>query len=496
MQLTLRAQKGEKLTVQELDNNFLFLNGSYLDVGSSSVTTTIDWSVADIQQITLDDSPTLSFTNSSTGQIMTLILKQSKVGTKQVTWPRNLYWSGSEIPIIPTCTNTDPDVSFYTHDGFDSTVNSVVIQDDGKILVGGSFTSYQSNKAPYLIRLNENGTVDDTFIIGDGFDNGVNVIKLQSDGKILIGGEFTKFDNQSSQYIARLNSNGTIDNTFFVGEGFDNSVRDLLVLNNGKIIVGGIFNFYDGNERKVLVRLNSNGTYDATFESGSGFDPEVKSVVLTLNSQDDGKILVGGSFTTYNEDSYNGLIRLNSDGSLDNTFSIGTGFIFSDAFVTGDGYINNLLIQPDSKILVVGYFTKYDENDVSYIVRLNPDGSIDNSFTQGSGFDNNPTKILSFNTDFFICAGYFTIYDSGPAAYVCKINYDGTLDTKFNPKGLLDGGIESIALQTDSKIILGGNFYTNGSLTTPSLTRVIGDLTTNYFQINLDYDGENYIGTY
>jgi hypothetical protein len=128
--------------------------------------------------------------------------------------------------------------------------------------------------------------------------------------------------------IVKLNTNGTIDNTFTTGTGFNNHVNCVRIQPDNKILLGGLFTSYSGVTANRIIRLNSGGTIDNTFITGSGFNAYINSIDL----QSDGKIIVltdananTNVQTTYSGVSYNNLIRLNTDGSIDNTFTSGVG---------------------------------------------------------------------------------------------------------------------------------------------------------------------------
>lgn len=220
------------------------------------------------------------------------------------------------------------DTSFNTTTGFVNTedVQMMVLQPNGKLIVGGAFTSYKGGTYNRIIRLNSDGSVDTSFNTGSGFNSRVyrNCIALQSDGKVIVGGDFITYNGVSKSKIVRLNSDGSNDQNFSIGTGFNAEVMSIKLLSDGKILVAGTFTTYNGVTSNRIVRLNSNGTKDTTFNSG-GVGPN--NSVSSIHVQSDGKILVGGIFTTYNGITANQLCRLNSDGTLDNTFSSGTGVL-------------------------------------------------------------------------------------------------------------------------------------------------------------------------
>ena len=190
-------------------------------------------------------------------------------------------------------------------------------------MVGGRFHTYNNSFVDGLVRLDTGGTIDNTFSIGTGFGfyGLVYDIELQSDGKILVGGAFYQFANENTNYIIRLNSDGTRDTSFHIGNGFNGYVNSIDLQSDGKVIVGGDFydtGYYDNNMCNGIVRLNTDGSLDSTF--GFGVDSEVTYVLV----QPDDKILVGGyigSMYPYFNNWYpidaDELIRYNADTTID-----------------------------------------------------------------------------------------------------------------------------------------------------------------------------------
>jgi uncharacterized delta-60 repeat protein len=223
-------------------------------------------------------------------------------------------------------------------------------------LVGGFFTSYSGVSRNRIIRLNTDGSIDTSFVIGTGFNTIVETIQLQPDGKILVGGQFATYSGVSSNRIIRLNTDGSIDASFVIGSGFNGTIQPIQLQTDGKILVGGLFTSYSGVSSGRVIRLNTDGSVDTGFVIGTGFNNSVYSIQL----QPDSKILIGGTFTSYSGVSRNRIIRLNTDGSIDTSFVIGTGF-------SGIPYIS---LQSDGKILVGGTFTSYNGSLYNRIIRL------------------------------------------------------------------------------------------------------------------------------
>ncbi|MCA3067815.1 MAG: delta-60 repeat domain-containing protein, partial [Rhodocyclaceae bacterium] len=213
------------------------------------------------------------------------------------------------------------DVGFGSGAGANFPVLTLALQPDGKVLIGGSFTTYNGTSRNSIARLNADGTLDNTFNPGTGANSEVYSLALQPDGKVLIGGSFTTYNGTSRNYIARLNADGTLDNTFNPGTGANSRVRTLALQPDGKVIIGGRFTTYNGTSRDYIARLNADGTLDNTFNPGTGANDQVQTLAL----QPDGKVIIGGDFTSYNGTSRNRIARLNADGTLDNTFNPGTG---------------------------------------------------------------------------------------------------------------------------------------------------------------------------
>ena len=138
-------------------------------------------------------------------------------------------------------------------------------------------------------------------------------------GKLVIAGDFTFVNGLPRTRIARLNRDGSTDTTFNAGAGANASVRALAVQSDGKVVIGGFFTTVASTARPYLARLNANGSLDAAFNAG--LNGQINAILL----QPDGKILIGGQFTSAGGNLRNNVARLNADGTLDNTFDPGAG---------------------------------------------------------------------------------------------------------------------------------------------------------------------------
>jgi uncharacterized delta-60 repeat protein len=259
--------------------------------------------------------------------------------------------------------NGQADPAFTLPLGLDAEVSEIVRQPDGKIVIGGMFDNASEARRNHIARLNSDGQVDVDFNPGTGTDGDVDALALQPDGKILVGGSFAFVNGAQRRGIARLNSDGTLDTSFntsgigAVGGG----VEDILLLDDGRIIIAGGFTTYNGSDRGRVAALKPDGTLDDTFNPGAG----ANNVIYAIARQSDGKFIIAGDFTSVAGVNRNRIARLNTDGTHDTGFKPGNGA--NDAVLS-------VAIQPDDgRILLGGRFTEVDNIARNHIARLNND---------------------------------------------------------------------------------------------------------------------------
>jgi uncharacterized delta-60 repeat protein len=356
--------------------------------------------------------------------------------------------------------------------GANNTTTSIAIQPDGKILVGGTFTTFNDTIVNRIARLNVDGTLDTAFTsdTGTGPNSAVYSIAIQSDGKIVLGGSFTTFNGTTVNRIVRLNSDGTLDTAFTTntGTGANSDVRAIAIQSDGKIVLGGSFTTFNGTTVNRIVRLNSDGTIDTGFNTGTGPNSAVYSIAI----QPDGKILIGGFFSTFNDTIVNRIARLNVDGTLDTAFASNTG--------TGPNFaVDSIAIQPDGKILIGGDFTLFNDTTVNSIARLNADGTLDTAFTSntGTGANNIVYEIAIQPDGKILIGGDFTLFNDTTVNSIVRLNSDGTLDTAFttNTGTGANSTVWSIAIQSDGKILIGGDFTEFNGINRSRLARIGGE---------------------
>jgi uncharacterized delta-60 repeat protein len=360
---------------------------------------------------------------------------------------------------------------------------SLAIQPDGKILLGGSCSGDFC-----IARFDSNGTLDTSFgdsgkviqPIGSANDSG-NSLAIQPDGKILLGGYCFRSVSSYDFCIARFNSNGTLDNSFgssgiiiqLIGSGWDLGFS-LAIQPDGKILLGGHV------DRGIswdfsIARFNSDGTLDTSFGDSGKVIRRIGSslgYVHSLAIQPDGKILLGGYCRISGNHDFC-IARFNSDGTLDNSFGFPNGYIIQP-IGSSDDYGQSLAIQPDGKILLGSHCNNGSNFDFC-IARFNSDGTLDTSFGTGGkviqdiGSSDDYGQSLAIQPDGKILLGGYCSNGSNFDFCIARFNSDGSLNTSFGTGGKIiqpigsgdDKGL-SLAIQPDGKILLGG-YCSNGS---------------------------------
>ena len=362
-------------------------------------------------------------------------------------------------------------------------IQDLLLQPDGKILVSGNFQQYNGITKRNIVRINADGALDTSFTSGAPtyVNEGAIKLALQSDGKIFVLGASTTYGN-----MVRLNSNGSLDATFTAPANY--RIQTFTMLPDGKLLVGhGSIN--DAYLLNKVSRLNSNGTFDTSFPTAlfTGFnnDPNLYKIFL----QSDGKILIGGQFTGCNSISRRDLVRLNADGTMDASFTIGAGFTEDSGFNLDE--IFDIVEQPDHKILASGTFTKFNGIARYDLIRLNQDGSLDTAYTNGYDFLNFTTinSISLFNDGKILASGSYGDYRKEVGGVV-KINTDGTRDSSFNniDKGFFNVPVKTLQFTTNGKILVGGNFHLYNGEKCYGFTRLNDDGSRD---TTLNYGGQN-----
>ena len=370
----------------------------------------------------------------------------------------------------------------FDQKSFESIVDFAV-QPDGKIVATG-FTEDDGESKMIVLRYLPNGTLDGNFVgLEASFLPSTNIaqaIALQPDGKILIAGYATNAQAPTvyneELVVLRLNSNGIPDNSFgtngatILNLGINERPVSIRVTTNGKILVAGNA-FANTTSSFFATRLNSNGSIDNSF-GVNGLNVVYISNGLwnycqEMELQPDGKILLAGEVKAFNGNNF-ALIRLNPDGGYDPTFS-GDGKTTLNVSSTDDG-AQAMLLTPDGKILLGGYALDADGKTEIALARFNADGSLDDSF-------GNAGKVLAqMGTDYgsvadlcatamgnIIVTGTAKRYPSYFDFFLAKYKSDGSPDQSFGNQGITytdyDGhydGISSAEILPDGRILVAG----------------------------------------
>ena len=338
--------------------------------------------------------------------------------------------------------NGTPDTAFNDNVGtiIDGDVNAVAVQADGKVVVGGTFTTSPGN---YLARFNADGTPDAVFNanVGTTLDSPVSAVAVQGDGAIVVGGAFTA----PSSALARFNANGTPDTTFntAVGTTINGTVNSVAVQGDGAIVVGGAFS----NPSSRLARFTTAGTPDTAFNTAVGVN--LNGTVYSVTVQADGAIVVGGFFGSPG----NRLARFTAAGAPDTTFNTNVG-------TTLGGLVTSATVQADGNIVVGGAFLT---DHSRHLARFTAAGAADTTFNTNVGTTlDSPVSAVAVQADGKIVVGGSFL---APSVGMARFTAAGTPDTTFNTNvgSTINGTVTSVAVQANGKIVVGGVFVNASS---------------------------------
>jgi uncharacterized delta-60 repeat protein len=363
--------------------------------------------------------------------------------------------AGSVVSSNATLTVTTPqpgdlDLSFSGPASMSGSVVCVGIQPDGKFVVGGSFTNVNGSSRNSIARLNSDGSNDATFLNGLAGANGtIRTLAIQIDGKIVIGGEFTTVNGVARGRIARLNTDGTLDTGFQNGlAGANDAVYSLALQSDGKVVIGGPFIQVNGTGRSCVARLNTNGSLDTGFLNGlAGAD----NTLISLALQSNGQVVIGGAFANVNGVARGGIARLNADGSLDTSFQNGSA--------GANGYVYSTAIQKDGKVLIGGDFTTVNGSTRTRLTRLNSNGGLDTGFGTSTGANGIVWTIAQLADATVLAGGDFTSVNGTTRNRFARLDTSGGVDSTFqNGMSGANNTVYAQAQQTDGQIVIGGAF--------------------------------------
>jgi uncharacterized delta-60 repeat protein len=398
--------------------------------------------------------------------------------------------------------------------GMQDIFNTMALQPDGKIVTCGTFNN-GANKDFVVARFNANGTTDNSFGTGGKVTTGITAgddlafsVMIQPDGKIVVAGNGNNGSN-NDVVIVRYNADGSLDNTFdgdgkvVTDLGADEGIRCMTIQADGKIIVAGGSSL-PGQYDPTIWRYNTNGSLDNTFNS-TGFiifaGTANSEFVLGITLQPDGKIVASG-YENLGINAHGELIRLNTNGTPDNSFGV-NGFVNSAPQHYTIFY--NLTVLASGKIAIVGAATNTSGSTGIIVGRFNANGTADNSFSNGSGFNSahpgNTAGLLGIKEQTngkLITSG--SVQFNPPEDYdylLVRFNTNGSFDSTFDADGILtisigtgaDAGYADI-IQPNGQVLVSGNVQ-NGSDYDFGLIRVNTDVDAalNYSGKAINFDG-------
>ena len=366
-----------------------------------------------------------------------------------------------------------PPYNFFP--GANLEVDAMAIDTNGNAIIAGQFDSYDSQVYNHVARILPSGYPDGSFNPGSGANDSVLAVALDPAGRIIVGGNFTSFNNQPGTYhIARLNSDGSLDTSFNTGQGANGPVRSIALDRQGNILIGGDFNSFNNVMVSNVARLFPNGALDTAFNPGP-MDPY--GTVYAVAPDMFNRVVIGGSFSTVNGTNWVGLARLTSTGALDTTFNPGTD-------VPG-GTVYCLAVNPQNNGIVFGgSFSQYNLYSYNNIAAANSDGSANTNFSPGTGANDIVNALVIQTNGNIVLGGQFTQVCGVRRIGFARLFTNGWLDTGFlDPyynqfAGLINhyyntaavnlndypsqyntpNFIKSMALQSDGNILIGGSF--------------------------------------
>lgn len=369
-------------------------------------------------------------------------------------------------------------------------VEGVLEQKDGKLLIGGKFTTVNGQPAGDIVRLNRDGSNDTNFNTGAGFSypglgslGTVGDFQVLEDGKILVLGRFDTFDGEPAHNLVRLNANGSRDTNFNAGSGgivqapyFPAAFpATMAVLDNGQILVSGAISGWDGHLSDCVVRLNADGSVDTNFQFMAKSIQEGPMALRLFRDDTEygrGRIGVVSFVGQHNVASVNG-VAINSFNYMDQNGNFDQDF--SDFFggLNIDGQVGSWNYFPDGKIRVAGYFTEVNGIPAAGFATIRPDGSVDQSLVLPEFFgppwvggDGAFVEVLPLSDGKYLVFDFFTHVAGIERPSLARLNSDGSLDLSFDPgAGPRDdaGDVALIQPATEEK---NGTIYMLGSFVT------------------------------
>lgn len=345
-----------------------------------------------------------------------------------------------------------------------ATVRAMLVQPDGKVLLGGTFSSYNGVATPRLVRLNANGSVDQAFTsaLGSGFSSDIAVLKLQTDGKILVGGRFIDVNGSGRRHLVRLQSTGALDTGYNPVSSSASSfgvMRLALDPVTGQAVVIGL-----GQSTFVPQRLNLDGSVDPTFQAQNLSSSNCLAVGAYANAQ----LSVDGNRRVLlsrgcNTGGISYLVRYTATGALDNLFDVSAAL---------NGPANVLLPLLNNQTLIGGDFNRFNTLSGTNLVMVNDLAAPSATFRPLLDAAGTVSRVLRQPDGKLLVSGVFREVNGLAAVNLVRLNVDGTLDSSFGTPNF-DGPVDALALQPDGNVVVAGAFTRVGSVISPMLARLL-----------------------
>jgi len=364
-----------------------------------------------------------------------------------------------------------------------NTVQALAQQADGKILIGGGFTAVNGATINRIARINDTGSIglDTAFTPGTGANAGsIFGIGIDSTGQIVIGGSFSSYNGTARTGIARLNSDGTLDATLdtetaFGAPGANNTVQAVLIDADDKILIAGAFTSVCDIARNRIARIDNNLGVRAASVAGAGTGYTVDLVGVastggtgtgaTFDVTWDGAdgisdVAVNNPGTGYTAGDVLTLTAANADATV-NVDGVGIVDLAFDATTGANGTIQAMALQADGKIIIAGAFTSYGGSTRNRIARVNTDGTLDTGFNPGTGANGTVNRVALQSDGKVVIGGDFTTINAVTRTRVARLNTNGTLDTGFDAGAIFTASVKAVAVDADGKILVGATSATD-----------------------------------
>jgi uncharacterized delta-60 repeat protein len=430
--------------------DILPIGGSFLLGGSFNVTGGQRFSMS--AQVGANGRPSAGFNMGTTGEFVTINHSAAQPdGKVLIAGGFTSYAGAPRRALARIFANGRLDPSFNARTGPSGQILDSVTQPDGRIIVVGTFSAFDGVPLPYIARLLPNGRVDPTFVPGSGGNGIIQAVALAPDGRIYVGGNFTTWNGFSRGRLARLLPDGTLDTTYSptgVAGPLTPYIAALAVEpGSGDLTIGGNFSTCNSISRPNLARLFPTGVLDSSFNTGTGPNSAVLDLHLLGFSS---SVLIAGDFTSYNGSVRNRIALVGSDGTLNTALNPGTGF---------DAPVYELDIQLSDRILAVGEFTTYNGNSSRGLVRLESNGDFDDSFQIGNGTPSQLYTVAALPSGRVLVGGEFGSFDNQPQAGIVTLlgNLDAT-GSRF--VGALQPSTGAEVAGSFSLMVTAGNVFT------------------------------------